>query len=176
MNPKILITGPPKCGKSTMISKLIEFYSKKNYKIYGFLTPEVKKDNKREGFDVQDNHSKDRFPLARIGNYKTRFKLGKYSIFVKEFENYIDALFNIEDRKVNLIIIDEIGKMELFSEKFQDLIKKLFKSNTPLIATIGEKMSHSVKDYILRLPNITLLNLTRNNSEKVFQTILSLSS
>ena len=73
MNPKILITGPPRCGKSTMISKLIEFYSKKNYKFYGFLTPEVKKINKREGFDVQDIHSKERFPLARIGNYKTGF-------------------------------------------------------------------------------------------------------
>ncbi|TFG28316.1 MAG: hypothetical protein EU532_05600 [Promethearchaeota archaeon] len=174
MNPKILIIGPPRCGKSTMISKLIRLYTEENYKIFGFLTPEVKKDNNREGFDVQDICSKDRFPLARVGNYNTRFTLGKYSVFVKEFENYIDTLFNIEDREINLIIIDEIGKMELYSEKFQELIKKLFKSNIPIIATIGEKMKHSVKDYILRLPNTKLLNLTRDNNEKVFQTILSL--
>ena len=176
MIPKILITGPPKSGKSTMISELLRFYTEKNYKVYGFLTPEVKKDNNREGFDVQDIFTKETFPLARVSNYKTEFKLGKYSVFVKEFENYIDTLFNIENRAINLIIIDEIGKMELYSEKFQELIKKLFKSNIPLIATIGEKMSHSVKDYILRLPNITLLSLTRNNTEKVFQTILSLLS
>jgi len=61
MKPKILITGPPRCGKSTMITKLIEFYSKKNYKIYGFLTPEVKHINKRVGFDVQDIFTKIKF-------------------------------------------------------------------------------------------------------------------
>ena len=41
MRYKALITGPPRCGKSTLIQKLITYYLENNYKISGFLTPEV---------------------------------------------------------------------------------------------------------------------------------------
>ncbi len=77
MGSKILITGPPRSGKSTLISRIIEYYSKKNYVIYGFLTPEVRMGGKRVGFDVEDIYSGKRNKLARIGNYKTQFKLGR---------------------------------------------------------------------------------------------------
>lgn len=174
MNPKILITGPPRCGKSTLISKLIEHYLQKNFKIYGFLTPEVKKKNKREGFDVEDIYSKKRFPLARVDYYNTKFKLGRYSVFVEEFENYLDDILNIEEHIGNLIVIDEIGKMELFSKKFQDLIKSLFQSETPIIATIGQKITHPIKDYILKIPNTALFTLNRQNQEEIFHKITSI--
>ena len=174
MNPKILITGPPRCGKSTLISKLIEHYLQKNFKIYGFLTPEIRKNNKREGFDVEDINSKKRFPLARVGNYNTKFKLGRYSVFVEDFENYIDEFLDIEEIFPNLLIcIDEIGKMELFSEKFQELIKKLFQSSITIIATIGLKIKHPIKDFILMIPNSMLLNLNRKNQEEIFDKIIS---
>ena len=51
---KILITGPPRCGKSTLISKLTTHYEKLGREIRGFLTPEIKHDGKRIGFDVLD--------------------------------------------------------------------------------------------------------------------------
>ena len=174
MKPKILITGPPRCGKSTMITKLIEFYSKKNYKIYGFLTPEVKHINKRVGFDVQDIFTKIKFPLARIGNFNSEFKLGKYSVFIKEFEKYLDSALNMNENEIDLLIIDEIGKMELFSKKFQDFIKKFFQSEIPIIATIGEKINHPVKDFILEIQNTTLILLNRENKNDVFLKIRNL--
>ena len=46
MSKKILITGPPRCGKSTLISKLLSYYFKKNYVIWGFQTPEARKGGK----------------------------------------------------------------------------------------------------------------------------------
>ncbi|MFX1481509.1 MAG: nucleoside-triphosphatase, partial [Promethearchaeota archaeon] len=54
MKIKILITGPPRSGKSTLIVKLIKYFTKREFSIYGFLTPEVKEDNHRIGFDVED--------------------------------------------------------------------------------------------------------------------------
>ncbi|MFW9988471.1 MAG: nucleoside-triphosphatase, partial [Candidatus Odinarchaeota archaeon] len=51
MTKKILITGPPRCGKSTLISKLINYYTnEKNFMIFGFLTPEVRERGNRIGF------------------------------------------------------------------------------------------------------------------------------
>lgn len=175
MNRKILITGPPRCGKSTLISKLIEYYTiKKNYTIYGFLTPEVKKSGNRIGFDIVDIFSGDRSQLARVGDFKTKFKLGKYSIFIDEFENYLETTLLLERKTVDLIIIDEIGKMELFSSKFHELIKKLFQSDIPIIATIGQKIQHPVKNYILKIPEVYLFELNRKNQDDIFQKISTL--
>ncbi len=175
MKPKILITGPPRCGKSTLISKLIEHYSKKNYVIFGFKTPEVRNnDGNRVGFDLEDIFSGKKTQLARIGNYKTQFKLGKYRIFIDKFEKLILKLELIQNKKVDLIVLDEIGKMELFSRKFQEFVKKIFRSNISIIATIGKKMQHPLKDYILNVPEVILFNLTRQNQQKVFQEIISM--
>ncbi|MHA2035733.1 MAG: nucleoside-triphosphatase [Promethearchaeota archaeon] len=175
MNQKILITGPPRCGKSTLISKLIEYYRvKKNYTIYGFLTPEVRKSGNRIGFDIQDIFSKGREKLARIGSYTTSHKLGKYGIFLEGLEKIISNIETIPHHDIDLLIIDEIGKMELFSKKFQDFIPNIFASNLSIIATIGLNFNHPIKTQLLNLPNINLLNLDRLNFQKVYQDIISI--
>ena len=175
MNRKILITGPPRCGKSTLISKLIEYYTiKKNYTIYGFLTPEVKKSGIRIGFDIVDIFSGDRSQLARVGDFKTKYKLGKYNIFIDEFENYLETTLLLEKKKVDLIIIDEIGKMELFSKKFQDFIKRIFSLDIAILATIGLKLKHLIKNYLLNLPTVQLLNLNRQNFQTILQKVIFL--
>lgn len=178
MKSKILITGPPRCGKSTLISKLICYFTNKDYIIHGFLTPEIRKNNKRIGFDAEDINSKMRIKFARVGNYETRFKLGKYYIFIEEFEQIISKLerVRVKSEKVDLICIDEIGKMELFSKKFQEFIKKVFYSDIHIIATIGKKMQHPLKDYILNIPEVNLINLNRQNQHNVFQKIISIIS
>lgn len=174
MNQKIIITGPPKSGKSTLISRLISYYSQKDIKIEGFITPEVIDKNKRIGFDAIDINSKNKVPLARIGDYKTRYTLGRYHVFIKEFEHFIVKLERIEEQDINLIIIDEIGKMELLSRKFQKLIRKLFNLKVPLIATIGQRLQHPLKQYILMIPNIEVINLNHRNQEAMFQKIIAL--
>ena len=177
MNQKILITGPPRCGKSTLISKLIEYYTiKKNYTIYGFLTPEVNKSGNRIGFDIIDIFSVDRSPLARVGDFKTKYKLGKYSIYIDEFENYLETTLLLEKKKVDLIIIDEIGKIELFSKKFQDFIKRIFSLDIAILATIGLKLKHLIKNYLLNLPTVQLLNLNRQNFQTILQKVIFLIS
>jgi len=177
MNQKILITGSPRCGKSTLISKLIEYYTiKKNYTIYGFLTPEVNKSGNRIGFDIIDIFSGDRSPLARVGDFKTKYKLGKYSIFIDEFENYLETTLLLEKKKVDLIIIDEIGKIELFSKKFQDFIKRIFSLDIAILATIGLKLKHLIKNYLLNLPTVQLLNLNRQNFQTILQKVIFLIS
>ena len=175
MNKKILITGPPRCGKSTLISNLIKYYTtEKNYIIYGFLTPEVREGGNRVGFDIVDIYSGKTSQLARVEDFKTKYRIGKYNVFVEEFDNYIETTLSFEEKSVDLIVIDEIGKMELFSEKFKTFIKKTFASNMAIIATIGLKLKHPIKNYILNLPTVQLLNLNRQNFRLLFHKVISL--
>lgn len=174
MKPKILITGPPKCGKSTLIDKLIGYFKKKEIEIHGFITPEVRENQKRVGFDIRNIHSEKDYKLARKGNYDTKYNLGSYSVFINEFEQMLDDFQKEEKSEEDLIIIDEIGKMELFSPKFQNLIKELFSSSFPIIATIGLNLKHDLKEELLKKTEVLLLRLNRNNQEKVFKRIVNL--
>jgi len=177
LKKKVLITGPPRCGKSTLISQLIDYYiNKKNYIIYGFLTPEIRQSGNRIGFDILDIYSGKKSQLSRVGKFKTKYKLGKYNVFIEEFDKYLDNTLNLEGKTIDLIIIDEIGKMELFSKKFQDFIKQIFSSNVSILASIGLKLQHPLKDYLLNLPSVVLLNLNRQNSQPIFEKVISLIS
>ena len=73
-------------------------------------------------------------------------------------------------------MIDEIGKMELFSITFQERMKQIFNFNIPVIATIGEKLRHPVKDYILKIPEVRLFKLTHENQVEIYNEIISLTS
>lgn len=174
MVSRILITGPPRCGKSTLISKLIKFYSKKNFKIKGFLTPEVREKNRRIGFDIEEISSHIRIPLARIGDYKTKYKLGKYSVFIDEFEKVISNLENFNYGQVDLIIIDEIGKMELFLKRFQNFIINIFQGESNIIATIGKNIKHPFKKALFNVPNLYKFDLSLQNQQEVYQQIINL--
>jgi len=95
MNTKILITGPPRCGKSTLIVKLIEYFSKRQITIHGYLTPEVREGSNRIGFDIEDIKTKEREKLARKGNYSTKYHLGSYCVFIESFEKIISKYEDI---------------------------------------------------------------------------------
>jgi len=180
MDAKILITGPPRCGKSTLIQKIIKNL-KDEFLLYGFLTPEVRKKNKRIGFDVEDISSDMRISLARKGAYSSQYKLGSYNVFIDKFNQYLnDTLSLLLDKldsyeNINrILIIDEIGKMELFSELFQTMLKTLFNSKLCIIGTIGQKMNHPIKDFILNIPSIKLFKVSHKNQHEILRKVLTI--
>ncbi|MFX1489108.1 MAG: nucleoside-triphosphatase [Promethearchaeota archaeon] len=174
MTTKILLTGPPRCGKSTLIMKVINYCKENEITVDGFLTPEVKEGNKRIGFDIERISINERRTLARIGNYRTQYRLGKYHVFIGEFEKIISKLEKLEFKERNIVVVDEIGKMELFSQKFQKLVKILFKLDINIIATIGQSLQHPIKDYLLNLPEVLLITLNRENIQTIQQKILDI--
>ncbi|MFW9866276.1 MAG: nucleoside-triphosphatase [Candidatus Thorarchaeota archaeon] len=174
MNTKILLTGPPRCGKSTLIMEVINYCKENEITVDGFLTPEVKRGNKRIGFDIERISINEKRMLARIGNYRTQYRLGKYHVFVGEFEKIITKFERIEFKESSMVVVDEIGKMELFSQKFQKVIKFLFKLDVNIIATIGQSLQHPIKDYLLNLPEVLLFTLNRENIETIREKILDI--
>ncbi len=164
---KILLTGLPRCGKTTAVMKIIANLNRD--KIAGFYTQEICAGGVRKGFSWQRLDGVTG-TLAHI-DIKGPFRVGKYGVDVAGFEKSVVQILNIEKTDTQLFVIDEIGKMECFSKEFVAAIRRLFKSDKSVLATValkGTGLISEVKDY----SDTKLFNLTRHNSEKTIDEIL----
>jgi nucleoside-triphosphatase len=164
---KILLTGPPRCGKTTAVIQIIKNLNSK--KIAGFYTQEIREVGVRKGFSwrLLDGTSG---TLAHI-DIKAPFRVGKYGVDVAEFEKSVVPILDAEKTDAQLFIIDEIGKMECFSKKFVAVIRSLFKSEKSALATVALKGSGLISE-VKNYPGTKLFNLTRRNRDKTIAEIL----
>jgi nucleoside-triphosphatase len=132
---KIFLTGRPGVGKSSVFLKIIEKLKDKKLKIGGITTPEIREIGKRTGFKVIDLFSGKEGILATT-KYRTKFRLGKYFVDVENFEKVAIPALNFALKECDIIAIDEVGKMEFYSEKFKEILKKILDSDKTLIAVV----------------------------------------
>jgi len=156
---KVAVTGRPGVGKTTLCLRVFEELSNK-IKIGGFITREVREGGRRIGFKVVDLRSGESFWLARKGSGKVM--VGSYVVMLDEFEGYISRNFN--ELHGDLIIIDEVGPMELKSRVFVRKVEELITSQSNLFFTIHYKSRHPLLERIRRefeVYEITLENRNR---------------
>ncbi len=157
---KILLTGLPGCGKTTAIMKIIN--NLRSDKVAGFYTQEIRQNNIRKGFSWKRLDGVDG-TLAHI-KIKGHWRVGKYGVDVAGFEESVVPILDAERTDVELFVIDEIGKMECFSEKFVAAVRRLFASEKPVLATVAKKGAGLISE-VKKYPNIKLFNLTRSDRD-----------
>lgn len=134
-----LITGLPSVGKTTIIKDIAG--KLKALKSVGFYTSEIRERDRRIGFELIDLSERGEI-LAHV-DFKSPFMVSKYGVNVKGFESFIDSI-PFWGKEIKVAIIGEIGKMELFSNKFRRFICDILDSDKVFIATIalrGEKLT-----------------------------------
>ena len=167
MKKNILITGMPRSGKSTLLNKIIKKISNK----VGFVTNEVCKDGERVGFELVTHNGK-KSTLANI-NIKSKFKVSKYFVNI---ENLSSIITQVEDfSEDNFLFIDEIGQMELFSNKFKSLVLKYLDSKNVCITTLSKIYSDEFIEKIKNRKDVIIIEITEENrgkKEKNIETLL----
>ena len=119
--PNILVTGAPRTGKTTLIKTVVEELGKR---VVGFITEEVVKQGRRVGFTIRTFSGRESM-LASVDNRQTLFYIGKYGVFLENLEETVKILEEeIARGGFDLIVVDEIGKMELCSKIFKKFIIK----------------------------------------------------
>jgi nucleoside-triphosphatase len=160
-----LLTGLPGTGKTTLIRKV----SGKLESLHpvGFFTSEIREENVRKGFELVSLDGK-RGLLAHV-NLRSPHRVGRYKVNVKGFEAFLDAVPFL-DPSVRLVIFDEIGKMECFSESFKRRVISVLDSDKLLIATIAFKGNDFVEG-IKRREDVQLIELLEGNREALVEEI-----
>ncbi len=161
----ILLTGKPGCGKTTLIKQIIE---ELGLDAGGFYTLEIRRGGKREGFKIITLDGKEGL-LAHV-NIRSPYRVSKYGVDIKNLEeigvkSILDAL-----EKNKVIVIDEIGKMELFSEQFRNAVLAALDSQSKVLATIM-LAANPFADEIKKRQDVKIFYLTPENRKKVKEEI-----
>ncbi len=157
----MLVTGQPGVGKTTFIINLAR--ELKDLSMAGFYTSEIREAGVRKGFELI-SLAGCKSVLSHV-DIKSDYRVGRYSVDVKAFEEFLDSLC-LAQSDADVLLIDEIGKMECHSNRFRDMITSLLDSRKPLVATIslrGEGLISQVK----RRPDVQILELTAANRESL---------
>jgi len=157
-----LLEGEPGVGKTTLLYNIAKKIS--HLDIGGFYTKEIRENKKRVGFRI-DTFS-DRSGILSHINLNHGPRVGKYKVNVSEFEIIGVTELKRALLESRVILVDEIGKMELYSNQFKEIIMRCFDSPKILIATIMAH-AHPFVDSLKKRPDIKLMRVTRENRDKL---------
>lgn len=155
MSPrKILLEGRPGSGKTTVARSLVEILRTRGVPVAGFTTEEIREGGRRIGFRVESVSGRDA-TLAHI-DLPGPPRVGKYGVDLASFE--VVALPSIS-AAASVVVIDELGKMELASRPFRDAISALFETDLPVVATV-QASPHPLTDALKQRPDIRTLRIS----------------
>lgn len=163
----LLLTGLPGVGKTTVVKKVLNLLPL-DLKIDGFLTEEVREGGERVGFQIVTMDGQ-RVWLARKG-LRSPCRVGKYGVDVGAIESVIVPTLKRALETADLIVIDEIAKMELSHPAFAEILLKCLESIKPVLGVI-QKSHLPFLNKIRSRGDVWLWEVTPSNRDQLPQRI-----
>jgi nucleoside-triphosphatase len=154
----VLLTGPPGCGKTTVIRRLIDRLG--DLRLRGFYTQELREHGQRIGFEAVGLSGR-RAVLAHVRS-RSRLRVGRYGVDPEQLRPLVEAELGAQAEAVDVFVVDEIGKMELICPAYVEAMPRLLDSSVPVVATVALKGPGLIAGVKAR-PDIDLLQVTEEN-------------
>ncbi|PUA31468.1 MAG: hypothetical protein B9J98_06365 [Candidatus Terraquivivens tikiterensis] len=160
-----VITGVPGSGKTTVVLRLVEILKRMGFSVGGMYTREVRSSGSRVGFEVVDVASGVAGTLARVG-HGSGPRVGKYLVNLKDLEEV--GVRAIESASMSdVVVVDEVGPMELKSRRFKEAVEKLLATDKPVVLTIHYRASDELLEEIRRVVGGKLIVVTPENRDRL---------
>ena len=161
-----MLTGRPGTGKTSLVKQVAV---RMQGKAGGFYTEEVRSRGTREGFKLVTLDGEEAM-LAHV-DINSPYRVSKYGVDIDALQRVGIPALQKTAKQSNLVIIDEIGKMELFSAVFRETVSRMIESGARVLGTIM-LASNPWADTIKCRSEVNLINLTRNNRDQVLDELL----
>ena len=159
-NKNILVTGPPRIGKSTLIERIV---SRVQGPVTGFFTREIRERGKRVGFSIFTLDGKT--GVLAHQDIKGPFSVGRYGVNLKDIDQIAVPSMRPSGSGV-IVVIDEIGKMECLSSLFRASLITVLDSENPVIGSIALKGGPFIEKVKGR-KDISLIEVTQKNRDEL---------
>jgi len=164
----IILTGVPGIGKTTLIERIVEALGDR---AGGVVTGEIREEGSRTGFTIESLDGERRVLASK--HLKGGPKVGRYTVDLESLEAVgVSALRRALDHK-QVIVIDEIGKMELISSGFRAMILEALDSQLPTVATMGIS-KNTFMEAIRKRPDVEVITITAENRNALKDRVLRL--
>ncbi|MEJ2557282.1 MAG: nucleoside-triphosphatase [Anaerolineae bacterium] len=168
MRPNLLLTGPPGVGKTTLVMRALS--NLPPGAACGFVTCELRQGGRRVGF-AAETLAGESCVLAHV-DVRSPYRVGRYRVDLIAFEALIlPAIDPTTQISAQMIVIDEIGKMECFSARFRKLVVAAMESDRAVLATIALRGDSYVESLKAR-SDVTLLHVTRQNQDELVDQVM----
>jgi nucleoside-triphosphatase len=168
MGRTILLTGAPGVGKTTVLQRIVE---RLPGRAGGFYTAEIRQHGQRLGFRIITLDGCEGV-LAHIDiagpSRVSRYGVNQHDLEAIGVRAVLDAI-----EHADVVVIDEIGKMELFSPSFREAVRRAIESDRIILGTIM-LAAHPWADTIKAHRAVTVIHVTRENRHRVVEQVLSM--
>lgn len=163
----ILLTGPPGVGKTTVIKKVVSNLKASKLKLQGFYSEEERSGGRRIAFVMHTLDGQKEY-LAHQ-NFSSKYSIRNYGVSIKNIESTaVPSMLPLDPDHV--IIIDEIGKMECFCEKFKSATRTALDSSNIVLGTIPSNAAGFMKQ-IKERPDIEIVEISQENRDEIVQVL-----
>jgi nucleoside-triphosphatase len=162
----LFLIGCPGIGKTTLLLQIVKALKAKEHGVGGMISREVRSCGDRVGFEILDLSSGRHGWLAHV-NQKTGPKIGKYKVNLNDLESIGVNAVERAVRSMSVVVIDEVGPMELFSEKFQAAVWEAVKSDKLVIGIIHWKVKSKLVANATSREDAELFTVTVENRTKL---------
>jgi nucleoside-triphosphatase len=167
----LFITGSPGTGKTSVLLKTIEVLKARGCSAGGMVSREVRAGGARVGFEILDLSSGRRGLLAHV-NQKHGPRIGKYRVNLEDLDNIGAEAIATAVENADVVAIDEIGPMELHSERFKEAVKKAVESRRLVLGTVHWKERDRLIQEIKAREDAEIYKVTYENRGNLHEIII----
>lgn len=171
MKRLLFITGRPGIGKTTVLLKTIEELKAKGHNVGGMISREVRQEGTRVGFEIVDLKTGERGWLAHV-NQPTGPRVSKYRVNLNDLVTIGVKAIQAALTEADLIVIDEIGSMELFSQDFKQAVKDAVNSSKLILGVIHHIARDPLIEAIRKREDAEIFQVTFENRSRVHNILI----
>jgi len=153
-------------GKTTVLIRTVEALKAQGVSAGGMISREAREGKARVGFEIIDLTNNKHGWLAHV-NQKSGPQVGKYHVNLQDLESIGAKAIMEAAEKCAVVAVDEIGPMELFSQRFKQAVRQALDSRKLVLAVVHEKAKDPLINEAKQREDAEIFTVTLANRDAI---------